>query len=299
MYMRLIGSFLGILLCLLVGACGSSQEITTNDAVSTATITANMQGAAQRVVALSPLSADIIYQLDATKLVGIPGSSVLKDNPGLKNITRVSEGRTPPNLEKIIALKPDLVIGAEGFSTEATNRLKQLNIPVFLTNVNSWNALQNTTRKLAQFINANPQPLLNRYQSFITDPNDSPTALVLVSRQPILAPNKSSWAGDLLNQFQAKNLVADLQASSNFGGYVTLSPEKILTANPDVLIFVNAEPGLLASLKAEGFWKQLQAVKNNRVYEFDYYGLVNPGSIEAIEKACTQLSQALAAVPSS
>ncbi|PHM11517.1 iron ABC transporter substrate-binding protein, partial [Nostoc sp. 'Peltigera malacea cyanobiont' DB3992] len=28
-------------------------------------------------------------------------------------------------------------------------------------------------------------------------------------------------------------------------------------------------------------------------YVFDYYGLVNPGSIDAIEKACQQLKQAL------
>ena len=50
---------------------------------------------------------------------------------------------------------------------------------------------------------------------------------------------------------------------------------------------------LLESFKKEAFWQKLQATKNNRVYVFDYYGLVNPGSIDAIEKACQQLKQDL------
>ncbi|MFN5139673.1 MAG: ABC transporter substrate-binding protein, partial [Pseudanabaena sp.] len=68
-----------------------------------------------KVVALTSLSADIIYRLDKTKLVGIPGSRLLRENAEISKITQISEGQTPPNLEKIIALKPDLVIGATGF----------------------------------------------------------------------------------------------------------------------------------------------------------------------------------------
>ncbi|PHK11615.1 iron ABC transporter substrate-binding protein, partial [Nostoc linckia z13] len=55
----------------------------------------------------------------------------------------------------------------------------------------------------------------------------------------------------------------------------------------------NSQTELLDDLKKESFWKQLQATQNNRVYVFDYYGLVNPGSINAIEKACQKLQQDL------
>ena len=50
---------------------------------------------AKRVVALTSLSADIIYHLDKTKLVGRPGSRLLNQSQGLNNIPRVSEGQTP------------------------------------------------------------------------------------------------------------------------------------------------------------------------------------------------------------
>jgi iron complex transport system substrate-binding protein len=112
-----------------------------------------------------------------------------------------------------------------------------------------------------------------------------------VSRQPILTQNKNSWAGDLMSKFGAKNIPSELQRNSPIGGYVTLSAEKVLEANPDVLIIVNAEPHLLNSLQEEPFWQKLKATKNNRVYVFDYYGLVNPGSLNAIEKACQELEK--------
>ncbi len=74
---------------------------------------------------------------------------------------------------------------------------------------------------------------------------------------------------------------------------MTLSAEKVLEANPDVLIIVDAEPNLylLNFFKKEPFCQKLKATENNRVYLFDYYGLVNPGSLNAIEKACQELKK--------
>ncbi|MDZ8050109.1 MAG: ABC transporter substrate-binding protein [Aulosira sp. ZfuVER01] len=298
MYRRWIISAFMLLLTVFLVACNTAS---IQQPLTKLPTNANSQElpkeSVERVVALSSLSADIIYQLDKTKLVGLSGSKIFKDDPRLINIPRVSEGQSPPNLEKIIALQPDLVIGAEGFSNQPIQKLQQLGIQTLLTQVNSWESLEKLTQKLAALINANPQPLLNSYKSFLADkPADSPSTLVIVSRQPILAPNKNSWAGDLLAKFQAKNLVAELQGKSPISGYVTLSAEKVLEANPDILIVVNnADPQLVESLKKENFWQQLQATKNNRVYTFDYYGLVNPGSIDAIKKACQQLMQALSA----
>lgn len=251
-----------------------------------------------RVVALTSLSADIIQRLDQTKLVGISGNRLLAQNPAFKDITRVSEGQTPPNLEKIVALKPDLVIGAAGFHDQTLTKLRELGIRTLTTEVRDWRTLQTLTSDLAREIRADPEPLLKTYQSFLSSqPANSGSTLVLVSAQPILAPNKTSWAGDLLTQFQIKNLAADLQGQSPQRGYITLSPEKVLEANPEVLILVDVGDGMVDKLKVEPFWNQLQAVKNDRVYIFDYYGLVNPGSIEAIEKACQQLQQVIATKP--
>ncbi|WP_315791982.1 ABC transporter substrate-binding protein [Fischerella sp. JS2] len=254
---------------------------------------------ANRVVSLSAITTDIISQLDQSKLVGMTGSSLFKNNSRLQNIPRVNEVRTPLNLEKVIALKPDLIIAPTGFYVQEMGKLQQLGIATYTYHLNSWEALQQLTQTLAQLIAADPQPLLNRYQSFLANKsNYQYSTLVLTSIKPVLSPNKNSWAGDLLTKFKAKNVTADLQGKSQFRGYVTLSPEKILQENPEVLILVNtpqpqSRTELLESWQKEPFWQQLQAIKNNRVYIFDYHGLVNPGSIDAIEATCKQLRLAL------
>ncbi|BDA69936.1 periplasmic binding protein [Calothrix sp. PCC 7716] len=295
MYQRWIISSLSILLSIVVAAC---SNVATSQPQQVATTPTAPQQTAQRVVALTPLSADIIYRLDQNKLVGIAGSSVLNKDSRFQDITSVAQGRTQPNLEKIVALKPDLVIGASGFSDSTLKRLQELKISTLATKIDSWKALSELTTSLAVRIGASPKPLLDKYQQLLgqnTNTNKNTSALVLVSRQPILTPNKNSWAGDMLNQFQIKNIAADLQGKSPFGGYVTLSPEKILEANPESIILVNtpgsSEQEMIDGFKKETFWQKLQATKNNRVYVFDYLGLVNPGSIDAIEKAAGKLQK--------
>jgi iron complex transport system substrate-binding protein len=247
---------------------------------------------ASKVVALTSLSADIVHRLDKTKLVGIPGSRLLRENAEISKITQVSEGQTPPNLEKIIALKPDLVIGATGFHDQVLAKLKELGIKTMTSSITSWQSLEELTKAIATEIQADPTALIQSYQSLISAKATTPkSTLVLVSSQPILAPNKNSWAGDLLTQFQINNAAAELQGQSPMRGYITLSAEKVLEANPKVLILVDVGDGAIDKLKETPFWNKLDAVISDRVYTFDYFGLVNPGSIDAITKACNKLQE--------
>jgi iron complex transport system substrate-binding protein len=254
---------------------------------------------ASRVVALTSLSADIISRLDKTKLIAISGSRLANQNPDLKDLPRVSEGRTPPNLEQIVALKPDLVIGAKGFHDQVLAKLKESGIQTLTTEVTNWRSLEELTRAIATALNANPDALIQTYQTFLQPkPSQTPSVLILASRQPLLAPNKSSWAGDLLNQFAAQNVVADLQGSSEFNGYVALSPEKLLQTNPEKIILIDTGEGDINQLKSQPFWNQLKAVQQQQVHTMDYFGLVNPGSIGAIEQACKKLKQEVLSRPS-
>ncbi|NET07434.1 MAG: ABC transporter substrate-binding protein [Symploca sp. SIO2B6] len=284
--------FVLILLALLPLGCTSS--LPTNPSTNTATDSAiKSTPVATRVVALTSITADIIHRLDSTRLVGIAGSRLLNKNELFQEIPRVSEGRTQPNLEKIVALEPELVIGAAGFHDQVLAKLQSLGVKTITTELDSWQSLEDLTRTLAATIEADPKSLLQQYQQCLPSQTPPPetSTLVLVSRQPLLSPNQASWAGDLLTQFGAANLVANLQGKSPIKGYVTLSPEKVLQSNPEVLILVNVEGGNIDQFKSEPFWKDLNAVQNDQVYVLDYYGFVNTGSLEAIAEACKQLKQ--------
>ena len=296
--LRLLAIVLIAIATLAACSAGSSPE-TSEGGSNPAPVETAKQAAiapAERTVALTSLTADILQHLDASKLVGIPGSRLLANDPRFDALTEVSSGQTEPNLEKIVALKPDLVVGARGFHDRVLQRLKELDIPTLTVEVNSLQALTEMTETLAAAVEADPAPLLQRYQTCLSDPPGTQSSvLVLVSRQPILAPNKASWAGSLLDRFQAKNIAAELQGQSPVRGYVTLSAEKILTANPEIILLVDLGGNILEEFQAQPFWQQLQAVKTNRVSTFDYYGLVNPGSVDRIEQTCNQLRQVLVA----
>jgi iron complex transport system substrate-binding protein len=293
-----------VLICVVLAACApferSSQLNPTeaNSQPNASQTASEFSETPDRIVALSPLTADIIGRLDPTKLVGIPNSELLSDNPNLENtpqpITPIATGRTPVNLEQVVALEPDLVIGTRGFHDQSLQRLEELGIDTLSTEVGSWQSLRRLTQRLAEVVGADPFALLEQYQSFLGDVLDQEiSALVLVSQQPILSPNKNSWAGDLLSQFKIQNLAAELQGQSPIRGYITLSPEKVLEADPTVIMLVEMGEDGLQAFTSDSRWNQLTAVQTGKVYEFDYYGLINPGSVQAIEKACNQLREIL------
>ena len=237
------------------------------------------------------LAADLIYTLDKNKLVAVPNGRYTSKTAKFKELPRVGV-RGNINLEKIVALKPDLVIGTELFQSQALNRLKELGIDTISHQTSSWSDLENITKQLANRIGANPQPILSKYQSFLTNISENgESVLMLVSRVPVLSPNKNSWAGDLLTKFKYKNMTADLQSNTRFQGYLTLSQEKILTANPDKIFLIESDNINPEELKKLPFWGKLKATQNNQVYLFHHDGLISPTSIDTVEEVTNQLRE--------
>jgi iron complex transport system substrate-binding protein len=289
---KLKAIIIGSILSLLLFACSSNSVTPTGQTTTNTPNVENNDRVANRIVALTSLATDIIYNLDKDKLVGISGSNILKNNPELAKIETVSQDRTQPNLEKIIALQPDLVIGAAGFHDRILKNIESADIQTLTYETKSWDSLIEITQTIAEKIDADPKPLLDKYRSFLEpQPKKSASALVLIGSQPIISPNKNSWAGDLLSKFKLDNAAAEIQGDSQFQGYINLSAEKILQIDPDILIAIDTSEEAIDLLKSKPFWKALKATKNDRVYTFDYYGSINPGSIESIENTCNKLKQ--------
>ena len=249
-----------------------------------------------RVVALTSLSADLVNYISNESLVGIPGSSLLKNNKDFANKTIISSGRMPPNLEKILKLKPELVIGSKGFHDKTLNSLENLGIKTISVRIANFNDLEELTGRL-QFLLDKEQELdlLNvlpncynfKQKSNLSNPKE---VLVLVSAKPILSPNSKSWAGNMINRFGYINLTAELDSKSQFKGYVNLNPEWVIASKPSNLIVINTPGSTDSQYKKMSIWNDLSAVNNNNVSSFDYYGLINAGSLDSINKACLKLS---------
>ena len=246
-----------------------------------------------RVVALTSLSADLINTISKDALVGIPGSSILKKNKEFDSLPIVSSGRMPPDLEKILNLKPDLVVGAKGFHDRPLSKLNSLGISTLSTSISSLDDLDNLNKELASKLNTSTKSLEDILVSCYPknkNKNKNKNLIVLVSSKPMLSPNKDSWAGNLIASFKINNLASEITNKTEFKGYVNLSPEWLIKYQPENIIVIKTPGSDLSQFRSINIWNKLEAVKNNKIYTFDYYGLINAGGIKAINKACQKLS---------
>ena len=252
---------------------------------------ANFQENNIRVVALTSLTADLINTISKDSLVGIPGSSILKKNKDFDSIPIVSSGRMPPDLEKILSLKPDLVIGAKGFHDRSLSKLNNLGISTLSTSISNLDDLDNLYKNLASKLKTKTKSLEEILGScYSKNKNKNKNLVVLVSSKPMLSPNKDSWAGNLISSFKLNNLASEIKNKTEFKGYVNLSPEWLLKSQPENILVIKTPGSDISQYESINIWNKLKAVKNNKIYTFDYYGLINAGGINAINKACQKLS---------
>ncbi len=249
-----------------------------------------------KIVTLTSLSTDIVANISPDKLVAIPGSSLFKDVTMFDDIPRISQGRTPPDLEKIVSLKPDLVIGSKGFHDKILGKLKDINIQTIYYELSDWNSLENTINLISTKLVINDleksNKIINTNLKECVDTNEQnkkPNVVVLASIKPILSPNSKSWAGNLLQRLGINSLTKDLDAKSEFRGYVNLSPEWLVKEDPDNLIIIQTRTDQYVDFEKSKPFSNLKAVKSDKVYRFNYYGLINAGSLDSINSACLKL----------
>ena len=248
-----------------------------------------------KIVALTSLSADLVNQINKESLVGIPGSSLIRKNSDFDNKTIVSSGRMQPDLEKIIKLNPTLVIGASGFHDKTLSKIKGLGINTLSTNIKSLKSLDNFYQELQRKLKVNnltsiKEVLESCYPNNSIIKRNNKDVVALVSVKPILSPGANSWAGSLINNFKLNNLSANIQNKTQFKGYTNLSQEWLLKIKPTNLILIKTPGSDISQYKSLPIWEKLPAVKNKKIFEFDYYGLINPGNLDSIDNACRKLS---------
>ena len=224
-----------------------------------------------RIVTLTSLTADLVNEISKDSLVGVPGSSLLKKNRDFDYIPIVSSGRMPPDLEKILSLKPDLVIGAKGFHDRSLSKLNSFGISTLSTSISSLDDLNNIYKEIASKLNTRTKSLKDIIGNcYPNNKNKNKNLVVLVSSKPILSPNKDSWAGNLISSFKLNNLASEIINKTEFKGYVNLSPEWLIKNQPENILVIKTPGSDLSQYESINFWKKLEAVKNNKIYTFDY-----------------------------
>lgn len=235
------------------------------------------QAAPKRIVALTPFAANTLAQLGVTP-VGI-GNTLGGDKrfaSNLKSAKRLTLSHpNGPNMEELALLNPQLVFTSPTWA-KGTKTMRDLDIKVVTADpVNIADAYATTKMIGAKVGKADGGKLLAARLKGQVDKaargiRKRPRTLVVlgVGRTPfVLLPN--SWGGSIVKKAGARLVTGGV--APNKSGFVRISDEKILTANPDVIIAIphgNADDmdEIAKFLRTNPAWKDSKAVRNNRLF---------------------------------
>ncbi|MFA5879355.1 MAG: helical backbone metal receptor [Candidatus Margulisiibacteriota bacterium] len=237
---------------------------------------ANLEAKALRIVSISPSITEIIFALGGeSNLVGVTSSC---DYPKrARNLPSIGDFATP-NLEKIVALKPDLVIGMGNPGSSKNFLLQKMGIKTIV--LNSPNNFQDIYKIICEIglvldKQAKAKNLVNNLKysvcKYKVNPNfKSKSVIILIWQQPLMAVSNKSFVSEIVEAAGFKNL---LKTKTHFP---VISKEFLYAANPDYIIL--AEPRIKNFFIEANTFANLKAVKNKHViYKINTDWLLRPG----------------------
>jgi iron complex transport system substrate-binding protein len=261
--------------------------------------TITLSGAAQRVVSLAPSNTEILYAVGAGAQT--IGRDEFSDYPAeVKNLPAVGGSFGKYDLEKIVSLKPDLVLAAEINTPEQVKAIADLGLTVYL--------LPNPVTLLEMYGNLETVARLTGHEAETAVLIESLKARVLavVEKAKMNADNEKPLvyyeldATDPSAPFTAGagtfvDALITLAGGQNVGSsldspWAQISAEKLIELNPVIILLGDAAYGTTPeSVAARPGWKTIDAVKNSNIYPLDDNLVSRPGprlvdGLEALAK---------------
>lgn len=224
-----------------------------------------ISNAKERLVVLDPASVETLFMLGAEKqIVGIANLQHSNIYPSDKSSKLTSVGTfSNPSLEKIVSLKPSLVI-LSSYSLNLEEGLKNFGIKSLYLKANHFDDIKKNIQILAQITHKNEEGkrLIKEFEQGLESLKNDPlnqSAIYLYSNNPLMAFNDNSLMAEILTLIGIKNLSPKSQIERPI-----ISAEFILRQNPDLLILgINANQDFLTQ---NALLSQTKAVKTGQIY---------------------------------
>ncbi|NLO73793.1 MAG: ABC transporter substrate-binding protein [candidate division WS1 bacterium] len=261
---------------------------------------------ANRIITLSPNLAETVCAVGAAdQLVGV--DEYTRYPPAAAAKTKVG-GIINPDLEKILALQPDLILVARGLDKQLITRLQELACPVaafdpqsveevleLVEDVGQLSGRQEQARKLVSGLRAR----LDRVRAAAQAGSHSPRVLLIITWDGLFVGGVGGYAHDLIATAGGLNAVTLMKGISPHQPWPTVTRELVVASDPEVIVFaggMGVVPGgqtpaeTLAVLRKDPAWARLSAVRTGRVVRIEDDVLTIPGprlfdGLEALQKA--------------
>jgi iron complex transport system substrate-binding protein len=244
----------------------------------------------QKIVSLIPSNTEIAYALGlGDKIVGVSDFDNYPED--VKKKAKI--GGMEFNVEKVISLKPDLVLAHASSvhsSKDGIQQLKDAGITVLVVNdaksfADVYHSIElvgkatGTADKAQEIIN-NMKTKLEEIKEKAKQikPQEQVKVWVEVSPPPqIYTAGKGTFMDEMLQTISAKNVAGGLE------GWPMVTEEKAVAYKPDVIITTY---GGAKQVLGRAAWKDVPAVKNKRVYDVNTDLVSRPGPrlVEGVEE---------------
>jgi ABC-type Fe3+-hydroxamate transport system substrate-binding protein len=207
-------------------------------------------------------------------------------------IEKIGDTQTP-NIERIIALRPDVVFVSTASQLEAfMQTLEQQNIAVYVTDPKSIDGVAENLRTLGGLFGteSTANGLASGLQQRATAVDENlkerarPKVFVQISNEPLFTIGKDAFLTDLVERAGGESVTRAVPT-----GFPKLSKETASAMSPHVIILSDSED----NREPNEVFRNSPAVKNGRVYRINADIISRPGPrlVDALEQIAGFLHQ--------
>lgn len=281
---RLIVSALAGITCL-------SQAAASVSVVDDAGNRVTLSQPARRIVSLAPHATELVSAAGAAAyLVGVAEHS--DHPPDAKKLPSVG-GSAALDIERIIALKPDLVVAwTSGNSAGQIARLAQMGLPIYRTEPRDFETIATSLERLARLAGTDESGLAEaaafrqHWHALADRYRGRPPVRVFyqIWRAPLMTLNDTHLVSEALRLCGGRNVFGHLPQLTP-----AVSMETVVQANPQAIVTTTGnEDDPLAA------WRrltQLDAVKNNHLFvlDADLMHRPTPRMLRGVQALCEHL----------
>jgi iron complex transport system substrate-binding protein len=213
----------------------------------------------ERVISISPSATELLFEYGAgDRIVGATEPHDYPPEAG--NIESI--GNTAVDLERVVILKPDIVIGEADLYLGMN--LQDSKVPILLFDTRTIDDLVTDIRLLEiLFKNNQADRLISQLKAsteFQAEYN--PRVAIMVSSVPMILAADDSWFSNLVKAAGGENVV-----SGRKGDYIAISVEDLIRFDPEVILYTWEDTRI--DLMKDSRLTGITAIKKNRIIYVD------------------------------
>jgi iron complex transport system substrate-binding protein len=235
--------------------------------------------AVTRYVSLAPSVTEIVYAIDAGD--GLVGRTTYCNYPAEAQKVEAVGDTLKPSIERIIALRPDIVFVSTASQLEAfTSELEAHHIAVYVTDSRDLEGVFRSIERLGDVLGkrAKADELLKQLRARVNVVEEKvksqPVVRVFyqVSDEPLYTIGHDAFITDLIKRAGGVSVTADVP-----GAWPKYSAESALAAKPEAIVLPTGGSMGDANSNVASALKRSPAVASNRVYKINDDHLSRPG----------------------